>query len=940
MSNRGKNFRRRAEEDETNGEENIETPNFPTKVSKDAKKRQPKIHQAPKLLSFADDEDAATGISSRTHKDRDRDRSFSRSNKSSLSSSSHKITTIKDRISSSSPSVPSNVQSQPGEYTVERLRELQKNTRTLAASSKPPSQTKSTSEPVVILKGLLKPVPALHDEAEAETPSFVITEEEKENSEFRMEKDNAEQRLASMGIGKVGRDSTGSLIPDQAAIDAIKAKKERLRKSRVAPDYISLDGGSNRVIGGSSDDEPEFQSRIALLGERTDGMTKGVFDSVDERTTVVDAELRVDGGFGGEDDDDEEDKIWEEEQFRKGFGKRLDDGSISNRGSNGIPAALVLQATQQQTFAYSGNAYHSTSSAPHVSTTGAVGVVSISRSAEVMSLSQQAEVATRALKEHVKSLKETHGRTMSSMTRIDENLSTSLLNITSLEKSLEAADEKFKFMQELRHFVSVICEFLQDKAPFIEELEEQMQKIHEERASAIIERRAADNTDEMTELEPAVTAAMPVLSRGGSASVVAAATTAAQAASAAAKERSQFPVQLDEFGRDVNQQKRMDLIRRAESRKLRKAQSESKRMSSIGDSSYQRIEGESSTDESDSESSAYQSLRDELLQTAEQVFGDADDEYSKLSTVKERMEKWKKYYLSSYRDAYMSLSAPSIFSPYVRLELLKWDPLYEDADFNNMQWHTVLFDYGLPENGSDFNPDDADANLIPGLVEKLALPILHHEIAHCWDMMSTRATKKAVSATNLVISYVPASSKALRELFAAIHTRLADGVADLTVPTWSTLLIRAVPDAARIAAYRFGMSVRLLKNICLWKDILALSVLEQLALDELLSGKILPHIRSVTPNIHDAITRTERIIASVSGVWSGPNVTAECSHKLQPLVDYITTLGKTLEKKHSSGGSSEETYRLALRLKKMLVELNEYDKARAVLRTFQLKEAV
>lgn len=84
-----------------------------------------------------------------------------------------------------------------------------------------------------------------------------------------------------------------------------------------------------------------------------------------------------------------------------------------------------------------------------------------------------------------------------------------------------------------------------------------------------------------------------------------------------------------------------------------------------------------------------------------------------------------------------------------------------------------------------------------------------------------------------------------------------------------------MPSAARIAAYRFGLSIRLLKNIYLWKDILALHILEKLALDELLSGKVLPHIRSVTPNIHDAITRTERIIASLSGVWSGGNVTAE-----------------------------------------------------------------
>ncbi|KAK1556320.1 hypothetical protein Q3G72_002675 [Acer saccharum] len=73
------------------------------------------------------------------------------------------------------------------------------------------------------------------------------------------------------------------------------------------------------------------------------------------------------------------------------------------------------------------------------------------------------------------------------------------------------------------------------------------------------------------------------------------------------------------------------------------------------------MEGESSTDESDSESSAYQSRCSRLLIESE--------EYSQLSSMK---------------------------------------------------WHSLLFDYGLPEDGKDFAADDADANLVPTLMEKVA----------------------------------------------------------------------------------------------------------------------------------------------------------------------------------------------------------------------------
>lgn len=737
-------------------------------------------------------------------------------------------------------------------------------------------------------------------------------------------------QLASIGLG-------GKSIPDQQMINAIRAKRERLRQSRAAaPDFIALDGGSNHgEAEGLSDEEPEFRGRIGFFGEKKKGVFDG--DDVGEKVAMEDVGF---GKGGGEvfDEEEEEDKIWEEEQFRKGLGKRMEESSASGRlvgTSSSVPLPVVVQSIPQQAYTYSA-AVASYSSVPSIG--GAAGALP---GLEVMSLPQQAEVAKKALHENLRRLKESHGRTMASLTRNDENLTTSLLKVTALEKSLSAAGERFIFMQKLRDFVSVICDFLQHKAPFIEELEEQMQKLHEDRAAAILKRRSSDNDDEMLELEAAINAAMSVFNKGGgSAAMIEVATREAKAASAATKEHRNLPVELDEFGRDTNLQKRMDMTRRADARRTRKARSDAKRLSSVGsDGPYQQIEGESSTDESDSETAAYESNRDLLLQTAEQVFSDAAEEYSQLAVVIERFDRWKKDYSSSYRDAYMSLSVPAIFSPYVRLELLKWDPLHEDMDFIDMNWHSLLYSYGI-EDENDISPDDDDANLVPQLVEKVAVPILHHEIAHCWDMLSTSETKNAVAATELVVRYVPASSESLIELVAVLHDRLADAIANLVVPTWSPLVLKAVPNAARVAAYRFGTSVRLMRNICMWNKIIALPVLERLVLDDLLSGKVLPHLRSIQSNVHDAVTRTERVIASLSGVWAGPSAAGQRSPKLQPLVDYLMTLERTLQKKHVSGVSEGETSGLARRLKKMLVELNEYDHARAISRTFNLKEAL
>ena len=89
---------------------------------------------------------------------------------------------------------------------------------------------------------------------------------------FKRDMEDSETRLASMGIGK-GGDS----IPYQATINAIRAKRERLWQSRAAaaPDYISLDGGrSHGAAEGLSDEEPEFQGRIAMFGEKPESGKK------------------------------------------------------------------------------------------------------------------------------------------------------------------------------------------------------------------------------------------------------------------------------------------------------------------------------------------------------------------------------------------------------------------------------------------------------------------------------------------------------------------------------------------------------------------------------------------------------------------------------------------------------------------------------------------
>jgi GC-rich sequence DNA-binding factor len=114
-----------------------------------------------------------------------------------------------------------------------------------------------------------------------------------------------------------------------------------------------------------------------------------------------------------------------------------------------------------------------------------------------------------------------------------------------------AAKKRFVYMQELCDYISMMCDFLNDKA-FLIELEENIQQLHEKRALAISERRAADLADESGVIEVAVSAVVSILSKGLSSTCLSAAPNAAQAAAAAARGSSNLQPELDEFGRDIN----------------------------------------------------------------------------------------------------------------------------------------------------------------------------------------------------------------------------------------------------------------------------------------------------------------------------------------------------------------------------------------------------
>ena len=113
------------------------------------------------------------------------------------------------------------------------------------------------------------------------------------------------------------------------------------------------------------------------------------------------------------------------------------------------------------------------------------------------------------------------------------------------------------------------------------------------------------------------------------------------------------------------------------------------------------------------------------MDQSKEVFSDVVDDFSKLSSIKEHFEGWKFNFSSSYEQAYISLCVPKVFAPFVRFQLLRWNPLDPDSSeqLEDMLWFQVLMFFGFSE-GQEVDPEDEDLQLIPNLVDLVVIPKL------------------------------------------------------------------------------------------------------------------------------------------------------------------------------------------------------------------------
>ena len=666
-----------------------------------------------------------------------------------------------------------------GEYTAERLKELQK------ATLKAPKtgQSNNNIQPRDFQQPLSMPLPPppMPPGAHLGQPRKPLSIEEEDDED------------------------EGPSIPDSAAIRAAKAQREHLRSAHAAPDFIplSMGGGAAAGVLGSemhyeaglkdlyggtgkkdrklvvedekereSDEDLELEEAIRLKFNPQGAIKPAQRKSKDTRSskdiTMVEA---VQGPS-----DDEEETAWAEEQIRKGVRSSMLRGPPP-AGTAAASAGGTRQGSQHPKAAIGA---------------GAVSFLPPSQSAAVTAAADEVIANLRAALQRAQL---SQRQAEKNLTRTERSLEECISGIARMEEEIKGAGDKYIFTQKIRAYVTDVCSMLAEKSPLVEELQEELQRAAEERAVAYNRRRTDRDTEERIPAEGAVSAALASLSQGaGMQQAEIAANAAAETAEKDLIAGSHIPVELDEFGRDANAHRRNKIKERLAVRREKLRTQKSQRLANEGSGGGEQGDlidslGDVTTSESESEVEGYSKRKEEVLEAGEAAFRDAADEFGSLSAVKQQLEEWKRRYPGQYNDAYMSESVPALFAPFIRLELLSWTPLDAPGSKNfqgidQLAWHKLLFDYGMPIDGREPSHGDGDADLIPRLVKVLVLPIALAVVERLWDPFSAQESATIAAMLGELMVYLDPGSEGLVRIVQETQRRLEESVSITKVPSW------------------------------------------------------------------------------------------------------------------------------------------------------------
>ncbi|XP_042355020.1 PAX3- and PAX7-binding protein 1 [Plectropomus leopardus] len=743
----------------------------------------------------------------------------------------------------------------------------------------------------------LQPVLAIKEE--------VISRAGSEQGEEEMEVDSADEQAedtksqGGQGQGQVSRSnnagatfntlsSLSSLrpgeIPDAAFIHAARKRRQLARELGGEAPLVETEAPKKRMVRedqDASDDEDEEEKRIRFSAVKNKSQRQKIAEEI---------------GIEGSDDEaldtgqDEEVSRWEQEQIRKGISipqvqsSQPEDNTVYYQNSY---ESQPYGSSYSMPFSYS-------TVAPQTSKpTGRADNGSVHYGTPISDLTPVSiDLVKKRLQDRLTQMRAGHEANARRYKQIEEDLAASESAIQQLEGSSNDNADQYKFLQEMRGYVGDLLECFSEKVPAVLELEAAMHQLLRQRASRLVQRRQDDIKDESAEF-------------------------------ASLSNKAVMAPNLDSFGRDraaYQENSRQRRIAEREARRTRRRQAREQ-----NGKRAEHKEGLSSDDEETStDITSFNMERDRIIRECKKVFEDVVEDFHSLDCIKSHFEVWRREYADGYRDAYIGLCLPRLFSPLVRLQLITWNPLEAQcANFEYMLWFESLLFYGFEEH-SMLQRGDGDISLLPAIVEKVILSKLTVLAEQVWDPLSNSQTARLVGFIRRLMKGYPTvlhgDNRYTQELLKTIVFRTRRTLdEDVFLPLYPKHVLENKNSSPYLFYQRqFWSCVKLLGNILQWDGILSISCLRDLALDSTLNRYILSALQT-TDTGEDNIPKCQKVVECLPVQWFSGLKGQQTLPQLEPLCRYLTHLANSLYR--SSLGGSDVERRTAKEQVKEVVKL-------------------
>jgi hypothetical protein len=438
-------------------------------------------------------------------------------------------------------------------------------------------------------------------------------------------------------------------------------------------------------------------------------------------------------------------------------------------------------------------------------------------------LDTQRDRAAATLKQHEQGL-----------VRTEENLIDISKSLLQDESILNDLSDEFEKAQEMRGYMAALCAMLHEKSPIIEELQHQCLKSKISRKQAIQEFTELKSKEMLMSASKGVEEAMKVLLNGGSEG------DAAEASSRAIRKADEYfrdghhiPVELDEFGRDLNMEKRA-LVRNKGLFSLMDEQETTRKAG--------KVDGD---------------RQKEIQMELDNIFSDVDDDFASLIAVRDRLEAWKSSFSGQYDATFMALSVPALFAPFVRLDVIAWNPLDKGSpSFTKHRWYSILFDYGAhaPES-------DPDHRVVPSLVAQVVQPWVTSFVRDVWDPADIDQCRSISNVVEDIMVHCvkPASDgdgvhHPVAPLIDAVSDGLRKAIDAISLPSWPPSAVSTTERAQSYHDLMFQRSIALLACVCQMRGLVP-----HLGLDSLMERLCSSILQLIRVCVVSAPTCAERI---------------------------------------------------------------------------------